>query len=97
MGNRRHNKKLRAEVRAAMASTGESYQKVLARVLAERAATPPPVDLVAVTYFGAPAILAAYLLAGRLACLVVSSGHHLGPFPRNPLVALAARGPRLVH
>ncbi|AUX19809.1 hypothetical protein SOCEGT47_002620 [Sorangium cellulosum] len=99
MGNRHHNKKLRADVRAKMARTGESYQKALARLLAERSAPGPVrgVDLVPIDYFGAPAALATFEIAGRLACLVVSSPHHPRPFPRGPLVALAARGLRTVH
>ncbi|WP_437965983.1 hypothetical protein WMF04_41160 [Sorangium sp. So ce260] len=99
MGNRHHHKKLRADVRARMARTGESYQKALARILDERSAPAPArgVDLVPIEYFGAPAALATFEIAGRLACLVVSSPHHRRPFPYSPLVAVAMRGPRTVH
>jgi hypothetical protein len=99
MGNRHHHKKLRAEVRARMASTGESYQTALARIQARRSASAvrSPMDLVSVEYFGVTATLATYEIAGRLACVIVSSPHHRGPFPANPLVALASRGPRFVH
>jgi hypothetical protein len=99
MGNRHHHKKLREQVRARMARTGESYQKALARIHAERASLVrrDTVDLVPVQYFGVVATLATYELAGRLACIVVSSSQHQGPFPANPLIALATRGPRIVH
>ncbi|WP_437315238.1 hypothetical protein [Sorangium sp. So ce385] len=99
MGNRHHHKKLRADVRARMARTGESYQRALARILDERSSPAPArgVDLVPIAYFGAPAALATFEIAGRLACLVVSSPHRPRPFPHDPLVALAMRGPRTVH
>jgi hypothetical protein len=82
-----------------MARTGESYQKALAQVCADRAllGRRDAVDLVPVQYFGVPATLATYELVGRLACVVVSSSRHQGPFPANPLIALATRGPRIVH
>lgn len=101
MGNRHHHKKLRAEARARMARTGESYQQALTRLRDERErATHAPardVDLVAIAYFGAPATLATFEIAGRLACVVVSSRHLAGPFPRNPLVGLARHAHRTVH
>jgi hypothetical protein len=99
MGNRHHHKKLRTEVRARMARTGESYQKALARILDERSArvTDGTVDLVRIEYFGTPAALATFEITGRLACLVVSSPHHPRPFPDSPLVALATRGPRTIQ
>jgi hypothetical protein len=98
MGNRHHNKGLRTQVRARMARTGESYQKALARVLAERTSSAPgSVDLVPIEYFGVPAALATYDLLGRLACVVVSGRGRPMPFPRNPLVALATRGRLVVH
>lgn len=98
MGNRHHHKKLRAQVRARMSKTGETYQQALAHILAQH--TPSAhgsVELVAVDYFGVAATLATYELAGRLACLVVSGGPRSGPFPVSPLVALGMRGPRIVH
>src|SRR4051794_20746798 len=98
MGNRHHHKKLRAEARARMARTGESYQKALSRIQADRGrSSAVGVDLVSIEYFGVAATLATYEVAGRLACIVVSSPRKAGPFPANPLVALASRGPRIVH
>jgi hypothetical protein len=100
MGNRHHHKKLRAQVRARMGRTGESYQQALAQITAERSlprSGHSSVDLLRIEYFGVTATIATYELAGRLACVVVSSRPHHGPFPANPLVALAARGPRVVH
>lgn len=88
MGNRHHHKKLRAEIRARMVTTGESYQRALAWVLAAR----DKYSLLEIEYFGASATLAVYAIEGRMACLVVSSSHQRGPFPRTPLHALRDRG-----
>lgn len=102
MGNRHGNKKLRLAVRARMARTGESYQKALASlrhpgVLAQtsRGATDNGVDLLPIRYFGAPAAIATFEIAGRLAVLVVSCPHRPAPFPQNPIVALGP--PCAVH
>jgi hypothetical protein len=99
MGNRHHHKKLRAEVRARMARTGESYQRALARILDERAGAPPAreVDLLAFEYFGVPATLATFEVAGRLACVAVSSRLASGTFPRSVLLSLAPVARRVVH
>jgi hypothetical protein len=98
MGNRHHHKKLRAEVRARMARTGEGYQRALARILEERTARPAnAVDLVRIDYFGASAALATFEVAGRLACVVVSSRHAARPFPETPLFALGSLDPHAVH
>lgn len=90
MGNRHHHKKLRAEVRARMARTGESYQQALTRIRDERVQREQArdVDLVSIAYFGVPVTLATFEIAGRLACVVVSSRHLAGPFPRSPLAGL---------
>ena len=82
-----HHKKRRAEVRARMARTHESYQRALARILAGD----DDVDLLAIEYFGVPVALAIYDIGGRIACLVVSSSCHRGPFPGTPLHALRDR------
>lgn len=104
MGNRHGNKKLRLAVRARMARTGESYQKALSSLLHLDAAahesklqgaTDDGVDLLPIRYFGAPAAIATFEIAGRLAVLVVSSSHRRAPFPQTPLVALGL--PRAVH
>jgi hypothetical protein len=104
MGNRHGNKKLRLAVRARMARRGESYQKALsslrhldvpAQTSMRWGATGNGVDLLPIRYFGAPATLATFEIAGRLAVLVVSSPHRPTPFPQTPIVAL---GPtRAVH
>jgi hypothetical protein len=89
-----------------MASTGESYQKALSSLLhldgpaqrpaqARCEATERDVDLLPIRYFGAPATLATFASAGRLAVLVVSSPQRPAPFPLNPIVALGP--PRAVH
>lgn len=104
MGNRHGNKKLRLAARARMARTGESYQKALCSLrhpdvpeqTSERCgATESGVDLLPIRYFGAPAAIATFEIAGRFAVLVVSSQHRPAPFPQNPLVALGP--PRAVH
>ena len=99
MGNRHHHKKLRSEVRARMARTGESYQKALARTLADRAprGMVGSVDLVPIEYFGAKAVLATFEIAGRLAWVAFSSRPRGGPFPQNPLLGLVAEGRGAVH
>lgn len=91
MGNRHHHKKLRAEVKAAMAATGASYQQVLARLRAEQRAAAAPVndiDLIPIAYFGLPLTLATFEILGDLSCLVLSGGLPR-PFPKSPLFALA--------
>jgi hypothetical protein len=98
MGNRHHHKKLRAEVRARMARTGESYQRALARIQSERAESATgTVDLLPIEYFGTPAALATFDIAGRLACIVVSNRYVPRPFPTSPMFALASFCTPTVH
>ena len=75
MANRHAHKKLRAEIRARMAATGESYQQAHARVATRQvSATPPRTDLVPVSYYGIPLALATFEMHGMsLAVLVPSS------------------------
>jgi hypothetical protein len=95
MGNRKHHKKLRAEARATMAATGESYQTVLLRLRARARNRPAtqthPPDLLSVAYFGLPVTLATFEILGDLSCVVLSEPHLGQPFPRNPLLALGRR------
>lgn len=58
VANRHANKRLRAAVRARMASSGESYQRAHARLLRERGALVPGVDLLACKWFGIPITVA---------------------------------------
>ncbi len=58
MANRHAHKKLRAEIRARMTETGESYQAARRRVLARSRQQAGAVDLVPFTYFGLPVTLA---------------------------------------
>jgi hypothetical protein len=62
MANRRANKKLRALTHARMAATGESYQRALSRVRAERAASfeDAAADLIECRYHGVPVTLATF-------------------------------------
>jgi hypothetical protein len=104
MGNRHGNKKLRLAVRARMAKTGESYQKALSSLVHLDVPTPTStrpertgsgVDLLTIRYFGVPAAIATFEIAGRIAVVVVSSPHRPPPFPQNPMLAL---GPsRAIH
>jgi hypothetical protein len=92
MGNRHHNKKLRAAVRATMAKTGESYQTVLCRLRSQQRQAVAPatdVDLIPIDYFGIPLTIATFEILGDLSCVVTPGSLSLGPFPRNPLFALA--------
>jgi hypothetical protein len=66
MANRRANKKLRAETRARMVATGESYQLALQRLLRRpevgRRTSPLPttLDLIPIALFGTPATLVTF-------------------------------------
>lgn len=58
MANRHANKRLRAAVRARMASSGESYQRAHAHLLRKRSAATRGVDLLTCRWFGIPITLA---------------------------------------
>ena len=58
MANRHHHKKLRAEILARMATTGESYQAARQRIVTRRTKERAHVDLVAFRFFGLPMTLA---------------------------------------
>ncbi len=58
MANRHSHKKLRAEIRARMAETGESYQAARQRILACPRTKQARVDLVPFRFFGVPMTLA---------------------------------------
>jgi len=96
MGNRHHNKKLRAAVRAAMASNGESYQRALCRLRPQRATVAPshPADLIPIEYFGVPLTLATFEIFDSLACVFTSARHLSGPMPKSPLLALGSGATR---
>jgi hypothetical protein len=92
MGNRHHNKKLRAAVRATMARTGESYQTVLSRLRGQQRPTTTAagnVDLIAIDYFGMSLTIATFELLDGLSCIVTPGSLTSGPLPRTPLFALA--------
>ena len=77
MANRHSHKKLRAEIRTRMASTGESYQAAWRRLVAlrsnERRSQPTGVpDLIAASYFGLPITVAAYSVLSHLRLILVS-------------------------
>jgi hypothetical protein len=91
MGNRHHDKKTRAAVRAAMAETGETYQAALCRLRNERPAKTAQVDLIPVAYFGVELTLATFEILGDLSWVVTSSLHLPQPCPRSPLFSLTRR------
>jgi hypothetical protein len=96
MANRHAHKKLRAEVRARMSATGESYQRAHARVATRRvSATSPQTDLVPVSYFGIPLVLATIETQGMsVAVLVPSSRLWRDGYPAQspvPLMRAAMR------
>ena len=76
MANRHSHKKLRAEVRARMASTGESHQAALQRIRTRRADPsadrPRTPDLIATNYFGVPITVAAYEILSHVRLILVS-------------------------
>ncbi len=86
MANRHSDKKLRAEVRARMASTGESHQTALQRILVlrgheravERTGVP---ELIATSYFGVPVIVAAYEVLSHFRLILVSGAGGLTGLP----------------
>ena len=74
MANRHAHKKLRTEVRARMAATGETYQQALARVATHPvSASAPQTDLVAVSYYGIPLALATIEMHGMSVNVLVPS------------------------
>lgn len=94
MGNRHHDKKLRADVRAAMAVTGESYQQALLRLRGQLPAAAAPSrdpDLIPIAYFGIPLTLATFEILGDLSCVVLSGSRFSRSVPKSPLFALARR------
>ena len=83
MANRHRHKKLRAEIRARMALTGESYQAAHGRVSTLRAArdlhSKDIPELFATTYFGVPITVAAYRILSHVRLILVSgSGGPIG-------------------
>lgn len=75
-----------------MARTGESYQTVLSRLRSHGPAAVTPadaVDLIAVRCFGVPLTIATFQILDDLLCVVTPGSLSSGPFPKNPLFALA--------
>jgi hypothetical protein len=89
MANRHSHKKLRAEVRARMARTGESYQQARQKLLALRrsgsasAQACSGFDLLEFRYLGKPAVLASWHSYGVPIALFLSEAVRLPlMFPR---------------
>jgi hypothetical protein len=76
MANRHSHKKLRAEARARMARTGESYQQARQRLLAPQSSVSVRAfsgfDLLEFSYFGKPAVLASWHSYGVAVAIVLS-------------------------
>lgn len=94
MANRRSHKKVRAEARARMAQTGESYQRALQHVLAEQVrrerfpAEHEELDgceLTEFTYFGKPAMLATWRSFGTHGAMLLSDTLRHGLLWSKPL------------
>jgi len=86
MANRHSHKKLRAEIRARMASTGESHQVALHRIIAlrgneRRPAGPRVPDLLAANYFGVPITVAAFEVLSHVRLILVSGANGLLGLP----------------
>jgi hypothetical protein len=88
MGNRRHHKKLRVDVRARMARTGETYQQALERIR-KQAVGAPHAELVSIEWFGGRAALATIQHLGMTSFFVLSTPHGRMPF--------AVRAARTIH
>jgi hypothetical protein len=78
MANRHAHKKLRAEIRARMAKTGESYQAARNRIVSRAVRHANAVDLIPFKRFGVPMTLATF--EGEM----VHSFAVLGQAPRLP-------------
>jgi hypothetical protein len=76
MANRHSHKKLRAQARARMARTGESYQQARHRLLALQPSLSTQAvsgfDLLEFSYFGKPAVLASWHSYGVPVAIVLS-------------------------
>ena len=94
MANRRSHKKLRAEAKARMARTGESYQRALQQLLgaqaqrerfaAERAEV-DGCELTEFTYFGRPMMLATWRAFGTHGAMLLSDTLRHGLLWSKPL------------
>lgn len=73
MANRHAHKKLRGEVRARMAATGESYQQARARVVTGVSGTSPRTDLLHASYYGVPVTLATIEMHGMAVAVLIPS------------------------
>jgi hypothetical protein len=93
MANRRSHKKLRAEARARMVRTGESYQRALQQILGEQERQRHfgelvPLDdfeLTDFTYFGRPATLATWRMLGTHGAVLLSESVRHTMFWSKPL------------
>jgi hypothetical protein len=76
MANRHAHKKLRAEIRARMALTGETYQQAQTRLRVPRPSLAwPRTDLVATAYHGLPATIATIEMHGMAVAFLLPSSH----------------------
>ncbi|MDP8998492.1 MAG: hypothetical protein M3O46_00090 [Myxococcota bacterium] len=73
MANRHAHKKLRAEVRARMGATGESYQRAHTRLATRVSAIAPRTDLVPLSYYGVPVTLATIEMHGMAVAVLIPS------------------------
>lgn len=77
-----------------MARTGESYQTVLSRLRGQQrhlVAGASDVDLIPIDYFGIPLTIATFQILDDISCVVTPGSLSSGPFPMNPLFALARK------
>jgi hypothetical protein len=93
MANRHSHKKLRAEIRVRMASTGESYQAARARIVTR--AMDVEIDLVPFRFFGVPMTLAT--AEGRIVHSIAVLRATRGSAPSYPLPVAAWLRPRGVN
>ncbi len=94
MANRHSHKKLRAEIRAWMARTGENYQKARHRLLEHRVGRQDGADLIAITYFGVPVTVATFEGPSHIGVVLVSgAGGPLAlPWGKPPILYSPTRG-----
>lgn len=93
MANRYAHKKLRAEIRARIRATGESYQQARTRILASaRSRDDAGTDLIPFSYFGVPGTLATFVIRGIPWFAFVPSSRSWGKGAPHPYPLPLLRG-----
>ncbi len=92
MANRHAHKKLRAEIRAHIAKTGDGYQTARNRILAARERQHDAVELVATRYFGMRMTLATFQTPSPYAVMISWELRKVEGWGYPSVIRLNARG-----